>query len=240
MSEHHCKKIQATLDRFQEAHLWLHMMEENYHQCDRFRWYLNVFLKALDEVPALLKRELQNDSHWREWYKPHSQALKTDALIHFLGGRRNFVVHQAMLVPNSKASVGITELRGMKTGLGIQISPFEESDEAMSRYVERLARHGDFLGIFTEDEDSLPCIFREWYLKEFDEELVSLCAKAWLRIGENITATLRFLGEEVPPFDLSCGKHEARRYQYKLYDRAALCKDIPRDAQGDLQRMTQP
>jgi hypothetical protein len=44
----------------------------------------------------------------------------------------------------------------------------------------------DFLGVLVPDEDSMPCVRREWHLAEFDEELVDLCARAWLRIGETI------------------------------------------------------
>ena len=54
-------KIEASLDRFQEAHYWIHMLEEHYHQADPFRWYLNAFLKAIKEVPLLLASELQNE-----------------------------------------------------------------------------------------------------------------------------------------------------------------------------------
>ena len=49
-------KMESTLDRFREAHYWIHMIEEHYHQADTFRWYLNAFLKAIKEVPDLLAR----------------------------------------------------------------------------------------------------------------------------------------------------------------------------------------
>ncbi len=171
-----------------------------------------------------MKRELQNESAWKDWYKPLSAALKADPLVHFVGGKRNFVVHQDMLKPSSKGSIGITELRGMKLGLGVSISPFEDSDEALHRYLKSTVEHGDFLGILMRDEDSLPCVYREWRLKEFDEEIVALCSKAWLRTGENITASLNFLGDKMPSFPLDCGRHqsEEKRFQYKLYDRESL------------------
>ena len=47
-------KLTSALDRFQEAHFWLHMMEQHYHSADQFRWHLNVFMKALKEVPDLI------------------------------------------------------------------------------------------------------------------------------------------------------------------------------------------
>lgn len=225
---HHCHKIEATLDRFQEAHFWLHCMEDSYHTSDHFRWFLNVFLKALNEIPALLKTELQNDDAWRVWYKPMHAALKIDPLISFLSLKRNFVVHQSMLVPKSKGAVGITELRGMKLSCGIPVNPFEDSDEAMNRYLKVAAEHGDFLGLLIRDEDSIPCVHRTWQLEQFDEEIVALCSKAWLRTGRNITASLQFLGQEIAPYSLNCGRHksEEQRFQMKLYDREILIAQL--------------
>ena len=48
-------KIESALDRLEEAHFWIHKMEEHYHNADPFRWHLNAFLKALREVPQLEK-----------------------------------------------------------------------------------------------------------------------------------------------------------------------------------------
>jgi len=41
------EKIASAIDRMHEAHYWIHLMQEHYHSADQFRWYLNVFLKAL-------------------------------------------------------------------------------------------------------------------------------------------------------------------------------------------------
>src|SRR5258708_4027300 len=106
-------KLGSTLDRFQEAHLWLHTMEDWYHFADKFRWSLNIFLKAINEVPKLASVELQNEIGFPKWFRDHKQALKDDPLIKFLFKSRDIVVHQKMLVPKSMASIGITEGRGM-------------------------------------------------------------------------------------------------------------------------------
>src|SRR5215467_5943318 len=66
--------------------------------------------------------------------------------------------------------------RGMKLGFGIKITPLYDSDHAMHRYLAA----GDVLDILMPDEDSMPCVEREWRLPDFDEELIDLCSRAWL------------------------------------------------------------
>lgn len=215
-------KIGSALDRFQEAHFWIHMMEDFYHAADPFRWYLNVFLKALKEVPQLIQMELQNERGFSDWFKLKRSTLQNDPLMAALAKHRDLVVHKGMLVPNSKGMLGITEGRGMKLGLSFPVHPLEDSEHAMERYLHHVSEHGDFLGVLIQDEDSLPCIQRQWHLEGFDEEIVDLCAKAWLRLGETISEVLKWLGEEdVPGLSLEC-RHSSQRVQYKLFDRDTL------------------
>jgi hypothetical protein len=216
-------KLSSTLDRFQEAHMWLHTMEDCYHSADKFRWSLNVFLKALNEAPNLISMELQKEPGFLRWFKEHRQALKADPLIDALSRGRNTVVHKKMLVPQSRASIGVTEGRGMKLGIGIPIDPLADSDNGMKRYLSVVKERGDFLGILMPDEDSAPCVEREWRLRDFDEELIDLCSRAWLRVGDTLADVLRWLGEDVGSQTLGCRRsHQAVRY--KTYNRDTLTK----------------
>ena len=213
------EKLASTIDRFQEAHLWLHTMEDYYHFADKFRWSLNAFLKALNEVPNLIGMELQNQPGFPKWFRDHRHALKSDPLIHALSKGRDRVVHKSMLLPKSTAAVGITEGRGMKLGFGINITPLYDSDHAMHAYLAA----GDVLDVLFPDEDSLPCVEREWRLPDFDEELIDLCSRAWLRVNDTVADVLKWLGEDVPPLTLSCRRpHQAVRF--KTYRRDTLRK----------------
>ena len=62
------ERIEPALDRFREAHFWLHGLEEHYHFADPLRWHLNAFLKSLKEVPQLLQMGLQNQKGFSKWY----------------------------------------------------------------------------------------------------------------------------------------------------------------------------
>ena len=152
-------KLTSALDRFQEAHFWLHMMEQHYHSADQFRWHLNVFLKALKEVPDMISMALQKEKDFPVWFRAQRKTLLNDPLMHALSKKRDQIVHREMLVPKSRADVGITELRGMKLGMTFPVHPLEDSDAAMERYLRSVKRAvnseiADFLGLLVFDKDS--------------------------------------------------------------------------------------
>ncbi|OMR58921.1 hypothetical protein AQ765_07200 [Burkholderia pseudomallei] len=132
--------IESALDRFREAHFWIHALEEYYHFADPFRWHLNAFLKSIKEVPQLIQMGLQNREGFNRWYRQEREKLAVDPLMRFLADKRDFVVHRGMLVPNSHGSIGITEGRGFKLGLTFPVHPLEDSDDAMHRYEPRTSR----------------------------------------------------------------------------------------------------
>ena len=207
-------RLTSSLDRFQEAHFWIHMLEKHYHLANPFRWYLNVFLKALKEVPQLLKMELQNEGRFKVWFEAHQVQLEADPLIDYLSKERDVVVHRHMLLPKSGGVIGVTEGRGIKHGFSFPIDPLEDSDHAMECYLQFARKHGDVFDLLTPDEESLPCVQRKWKLESFDEELIELCATAWLRLGKTIAVVLGWLGEDVPPLSLDC-RHGVQQVQFK-------------------------
>jgi hypothetical protein len=114
-------RIEGSFDRFQEAHFWIHSLESYYHQAAQFRWHLGGFLKALKEVPQLLRVEVQNEPGFAEWFRGQIGGLRRDPLIAFLSKQRDIIVHQRMLVPNSQCTVGGTTRN--ETGYGSEREP---------------------------------------------------------------------------------------------------------------------
>lgn len=233
------EKIPASFDRFQEAHWWIHTLELRYHESDLFRWHLNAFLKALKETVPLLQKELQNIGGFSAWFRPQKEKVKADPLLKFLSEQRDYVVHQGMLTPGSRGIIGITEGRGIKLGITMPIDPREDSASAMSRYLFAMARgNSDFLGILIPDEDSVPCVQREWRLMPFEDEAVALAAKAWLTVGEVMTDTVRWLGGEVPNLSLNC-RHSSQQVQIKSFDRQQLEKQLQEMREAEKGRQIQ-
>ena len=224
-SNHSPSDIDPALDRFSEAHWWIHTLEQHYHDADPFRWHFNAFLKSIKEVPHLLAMGLQNRSGFSDWFRPERDRLTSDPLMSYLATQRDFIVHRGMLVPSSHGSIGITEGRGFKLGLTFPVHPFEDSDNAMHRYLHHVLKHKDFLQILMPDGDSLPCIHREWKLPNFDQELVELSSQAWLRTGETVNAVVSWLGAEPPELSLNC-RHSNQQVQFKVFNRSTLNKQL--------------
>jgi hypothetical protein len=215
------ESISSSLDRFREAHFWLHKVEEHYHSAELFRWHLNAFLRATKEVPQLLMMELQVKSGFKDWFKSKRESLSNDPLFSVFSKHRDFVVHRGMLVPNSSAFVGITEGRGLKLGFRFPVHPMEDSDSGMSRFLAVTKEQGDFFGILVPDEDSLPCVERYWRLPDFEEDIGDICARAWLRLGETVADVLTWLGANPPSLSLDC-RHASQEVHYRTYSRERL------------------
>jgi hypothetical protein len=113
----------------------------------------------------------------------------------------------------------------------VPIHPLDDSDKAILRCALQFKDH-DFLALITPDEDSVPCVHREWRLQNFDEELVDLCARAWLRIGDTIEAVLRWQGVDPPPLSLEC-RHNNHRVRWKLYNRDDLIAQVQSAVSGE-------
>jgi hypothetical protein len=80
---------------------------------------------------------------------------------------------------------------------------------------------GDTLELLRPDDESLPCVQREWRIPPFEEESLDIAASPWLRVGETIASVLRWFGAELPPLSLDC-LHATQQVQFKLYDRSEL------------------
>lgn len=219
MQHQFCKQIEPTLDRFQEAHYWIHMLEAHYHNATLFRWHLNTFLRTLKEIRQILQMDLQRNKLLVEWFRAEKEKLNKNDLLNYFGKTRDIIVHQSRLVPTSSAHVGLSDAsKKIRIGFPFPIHPLEDSDDALKRFVEFIRADTTVFSreLFMPDEDTIPCIQREWRLPEFKEELIVLCVSAWLRIGETITGALSVLGEPHEGFDLGC-KHQKNNYMVKLY-----------------------
>ncbi len=63
-------QVEAALDRWLECHWHIHQMEGNYHYPDPFRYALNSYIRALKEIPQILRMELQNHADYRTYFQP--------------------------------------------------------------------------------------------------------------------------------------------------------------------------
>lgn len=169
----------------------------------------------------MIGTSLQNQPGFAAWFKGLKDLLGADPLLRRMSKHRDYVVHHGMLRLGSSGRIGVTEGRGIKLGFSQPIDPLMDSDEAMDRFVLAMAHAGDFLGFLANDEDSVPCVERQWGLPGLDGEVIDLCATAWMRVGGVIADTLVWLGEERPDLNLDC-RHAEQAVRFKSYDRSLL------------------
>lgn len=203
--------IEAALDRWAECHWHIHQMEANYHVPDLFRYSLNSYIRAVKEIPQILKMELQNHRNYRADFKPLINSLQSNELMSVLHRKRDFIVHQGMLEVLSKGVVGTTEGRGIKIGIPFAVAPHESTQEAYERFKE-VCRNDKFVrNLAGPDSDSWPMIRREWRAPEFpDKELLELTIEAWRLIGEVLSRIVVKLGGEDLDLSFSC-RHDPER-----------------------------
>jgi hypothetical protein len=214
--------LDGAEDRLNEAHFFLHAMEGSYHQAEPLRFHLNAFLRAIKEVPQLIQMGVQAAPELVAWLRPEIAALRQDPLINYLFEKRDFIVHRDRLLPSSTAFIGITEGRGLKWGISMQLDPTKDSDVLMQAYIITVKANGDVFQLLSDDEGSSPCIKREWVLDDLPgREIISVAADAWARVGALLQAVRERV--DLPAIDLSLGcRHSDQRIQFRIYNRDTL------------------
>jgi hypothetical protein len=181
-------KLPSSFDRMDEAAWFIRLMEENYHNADKFRWSLNSFLRTLKEIMQVVTVEVQHDKKLIELTAKKKAELSSDPLLSYLFKQRDIVVHQSMLKPLSKGYIGFTRGRGLKLGVGLPIDPLVDSVQAILKYISHAAKSSDFMGILYTEEDGsgeYTCVKREWKMSQFPNiEITQLAANAWEKVAQ--------------------------------------------------------
>lgn len=218
--------IEATLDRWSECHWHIHQMEANYHTPDLFRYSLNSYIRAIKEIPQILKMELQNHRDFKKTFKPLIDSIRKDELMSFLNKKRDFIVHQGMLEVLSTGNVGATEGRIEKISSGFRVAPYESTIEAYERFKSKCRDDKVIRGLLGPDCDSWPFIRREWKVQEFpDIELLELSINAWRFIGRIISSIIVELGGEDLDLSFSC-RHDPEKVKTLEFSQSEFFKSV--------------
>ena len=212
------QQIEAALDRWQESHWHLHQIEGHYHDADALRYSMNAFIRSLREIPDMVNMSLQNDKDFVAWHKPIKKTLEVDdPLIVQIFMHRRYIVHQSMLKPESKAYMAAIRGYTIKMQFEFHVDPFEDSDSAVQRFLKMAKENPVLLGMLAPDEVQVLALIREWHIKGFDDEIITVFRKSWLRMGAYLSDVLVFLGgERLPEVLPECFK-DPREYYYKKY-----------------------
>jgi len=198
-------KIESALDRWTECHWHIHQIENSYHTPDLFRYSLNSFIRAIKEIPQILKMELQNEPQYQSELKPLIDSLKKNDLMSKLSKKRDFIVHRGMLEVESKGQICTTEGRRIKFSFPMRVFPYETTEEAYQRFKSICKEDKSFRRLAGPDCDSWPMIRREWKIPDFpDVELLELSIDAWKIAGDVISKIILIYGGEELDLSFSC------------------------------------
>src|SRR5215813_287467 len=81
-------KIEDAIDRLNEAHYHIHMMEARYHDADPFRFSFNSFLRVLKEIPQILRMAMQAEPGFTAWFQGRFATAAQDPLVRELFKQR--------------------------------------------------------------------------------------------------------------------------------------------------------
>ena len=166
----------------------------------------------------MVNMSLQNNKEFVAWHKPIRKALETeDPLIVQIITHRRYVVHKSMLKPESKAYMAAIRGYTIKMQFPFYVDAFEDSDAAVERFLELAKKNSVWLGILVPDEVQALALIREWHIKGFDHEIITVFRDAWLRMGGYLSDVIQYLGgERLPEVLPECFK-DPREYYYKKY-----------------------
>jgi len=191
-------------------------MEANYHDPDAFRYALNSFIRAVKEVPIILRHDLQRHGAARKAIDTQLDKLMRNALFQVLQKKRDFIVHHGVLALQSKGAVYTMEGATVKLTFPFPVAPWEPSDDAYERYKE-VCRHDKFWRGIGPDCDSSPAIVRTWMIPQFaGRDLLEVAFEAWTLTGQVLSATVVALGGEPLDLALLC-RHEPALVRMKRY-----------------------
>ncbi len=197
--------IPSTHDKFEEAHYFLHRMIEAYHFPNEFRWNLNAFIQALRNITWILQKETSKVPKFEESYERKREEMKRDALwLKFKDGR-NIIVKERMLIPLSKASVGLFSGREVKLAFDVNVSPFTPSKVVFETAKKELT------GFLIDKKHSEPGeqlgIERTWIVSEIsDNEIVEECYESLSKMEELLREAHKFFGRRSKQ-ELRCVDH---------------------------------
>ena len=220
--------LEWSIDRFRQAHWFIHQMEIHYHDGDRFRYCLNAFLSSIKEIPSLIKMQTQNKKD-AEVFRDQADKIASDAVYKFLKEKRDFVVHRGMLELKSKMFIGCMEGKGFKLSFSPEVPFWVDSDEIYEWYIERCQQDKDMRSLFGIDEDSFVAVERRWLIPDFEDELLEVAKDAWKKTGRELTVLTEYLGGEKLDFSLSCALGEdvgIKAYGQKDYFKRVLDVDL--------------
>lgn len=174
--------LDATDDRFDEAHYFLNQAAANYHSPQRFRWYLNATIQALRSVTFVLQKNLARVPGGKTWYENHRKELEEDPNARRLVTARNVVVKEGDLAKKSTVQAGLYRGTVAKFVFAWEIPTSLPSESVLQFAIENFP---DFIKAegHTAIDEQLG-VERTWMVEVMgDQEVLGVCDHVLSAVG---------------------------------------------------------
>ena len=190
------------------------------------RYALNSFIRAVKRLPRILKMEIQHKKKLREGLAEYFAKLLKNDLFQRLSKRRDFLVHQGMLAPASRGSIGTSEGNKVKISFPFAVSPYETSEEAYERYKAACRKNPFFRSLAGPDEDSVPCVWRIWSVPDFpNRDILDVAIDAWSAVGAVLSAAIELEGGETLDLRFGC-RQEPEAIRVKRFSQREFFQSV--------------
>jgi len=195
--------IPMSHDRFNEAHYFLHRMEQTYHEPRPFRYNLNAFVSAHRAVHEMLRVELEAKGEIAWWRDRRREFADDDVLSRFAVGR-NIVLHQRAILEGSQVGIGVFRGRTLKLAVMHDLQTDETSAALLLRMVPRILGGA---GVLDEEHSAVGeqlGVQRLYFVKDLsqDEDVLRASRRALARTsGAVAEAHNRFGGQHEPTLE---------------------------------------
>lgn len=98
-----------TMEKLLESKYFLERMVEAQPYRDAFKYNLSAFLAAARSVTAIMQKEFDKVSGFKDWYKEIQAKLQSDDTMKLLKDKRDVTIHQQPVRPHAHVNVSITE-----------------------------------------------------------------------------------------------------------------------------------
>lgn len=111
-----------TREKLMESKYFLERMMETQSDRDAFKFNLSAFLAAARSVTAIMQREFDKVTGFKDWYKEIQAKLQSDDTVKLLKDKRDVTIHQQPVRLHAHVNVSITEHIAISDSVSVVIT----------------------------------------------------------------------------------------------------------------------
>lgn len=159
-----------TREKLLESKYFFERMTETQPDRYAFKYNLSAFLAAARSVTAIMQKEFDKVSGFKDWYENIQAKLQSDDTMKLFKDKRDVTIHQQPVRPHAHVNVSITEHIALSDSVSIVITRVDGT-------VERLESEPTPSTVPARTETITEPEW-QWYFDELPEkDIVTVCTE---------------------------------------------------------------